>query len=832
MTNKLLVHAPFGGWVRTLEGLPDPVFAERMAGDGIAIDPLERLVVAPFDGFVISVAKTNHAITLRSQNGIDVLIHIGIDSVKLGGQGFEALVQTGQRVARGEGLIAFDLNAIAERVPCLATPVLMPNENAQVRVLAELGPIAAGAPLFEVELLETSKSVPTATGLGGARCVVVLPLAEGIHARPAARLSKAARDFASDLSFAVGEKHADAKSMVSLLSLGATQGDEIEISAKGPDARQAVVALSDLIEHGLHEKVADEQPATIVSETTAAALRQGRIAGVAASPGLAVGTAYHIGSADLEIVATGQGVLIEADRLARAKVQIAEAINARTIGHGSVAADIGEAHIALLNDAELDRTAKAEITKGASAEAAWRKACRAQEKVLLSLGTPRLAERVVDVRDIERQILACLAGHGDSDAPRLPAGHHVIIADDLLPSEFLQLDRSRLAAIALARGGRTSHVAILAASAGIPLLVSLGKDLAGIAAGAELVVNADQSWLDTAPLATELADFRTQINMLADQQAELIDAAQADLRLACGKRIEIFANLASVEDADQAVAMGAEGCGLLRTEFLFLERPKAPDESEQAGVYSSIAKALGDRPLIVRTLDVGGDKHVPYLPFPHEDNPALGMRGVRFSLQRPDLLEQQLRAILAAVPASQCRIMLPMVVDGEEVKAVRVLLDRLCNELSYAASVQLGVMIETPAAALMANELCEVADFLSIGSNDLTQYVLAMDRGNDRLAAQADGAHPAVIRMMAKVAEVANAAGKWVGICGGLASDPAMAPLLVGLGLDELSATAATIPAVKTRLRTVSIEQCREVAKAALACGSASEVRQLIGGLS
>ena len=199
--------------------------------------------------------------------------------------------------------------------------------------------------------------------------------------------------------------------MVSLLSLGATQGDEIEISAKGPDARQAVVALSDLIEHGLQEKVADEQPATIVSETTAAALRQGRIAGVAASPGLAVGTAYHIGSADLEIVATGQGVLIEADRLARAKVQIAEAINARTIGHGSVAADIGEAHIALLNDAELDRTAKAEIAKGASAEAAWRKACRAQEKVLLSLGTPRLAERVVEVRDIERQKSVSLHSH-------------------------------------------------------------------------------------------------------------------------------------------------------------------------------------------------------------------------------------------------------------------------------------------------------------------------------------------------------------------------------------------------------------------------------------
>ncbi|MGL5839180.1 MAG: phosphoenolpyruvate--protein phosphotransferase, partial [Sphingorhabdus sp.] len=299
--------------------------------------------------------------------------------------------------------------------------------------------------------------------------------------------------------------------------------------------------------------------------------------------------------------------------------------------------------------------------------------------------------------------------------------------------------------------------------------------------------------------------------------------------LACGTRIEVFANLGSLDDTKLAVEMGAEGCGLLRTEFLFLERAAPPDEEEQARIYGGIANALNGRPLIVRTLDIGGDKPVAYLPFPHEDNPALGMRGIRFSLQRPDLFEQQLRAILRAVPADQCRIMLPMVVDAEEVRAARAMLDHAAKAVGQEQRVQLGIMVETPSSAMMAGDICKEADFLSIGSNDLTQYTLAMDRGNDALAKRADGAHPAVLRLIKEAARAAHANGKWIGICGGLASDPALAPLLVGIGMQELSATASAIPAVKARLRSMTLADCRTLAEKALACGTASEVRALVG---
>jgi phosphocarrier protein FPr/phosphocarrier protein len=279
------------------------------------------------------------------------------------------------------------------------------------------------------------------------------------------------------------------------------------------------------------------------------------------------------------------------------------------------------------------------------------------------------------------------------------------------------------------------------------------------------------------------------------------------------------------------VKAGAEACGLLRTEFLFLNRQSPPGENEQAEVYHAIAKALEGRPLIVRTLDIGGDKPAAYLPIPAEENPALGLRGVRVSLWRPDLLASQLRAILRGIPAAQCRIMVPMIASVAELRQVRRVLDRAREELGVNEKIALGVMVETPAAAMTADILAAEADFLSIGTNDLTQYCLAMDRGNASLAPQFDALHPAVLRMIAATTRGADEHGRSTGVCGGLASDPAAAPILIGLGVRSLSGTAGQIADLKAAIGTVTLEQCQNIARKALAATSADEVRELTLGM-
>jgi phosphocarrier protein FPr/phosphocarrier protein len=294
-----------------------------------------------------------------------------------------------------------------------------------------------------------------------------------------------------------------------------------------------------------------------------------------------------------------------------------------------------------------------------------------------------------------------------------------------------------------------------------------------------------------------------------------------------GVRIEVFANFASADDAAAAVAMGAEGCGLLRTEFLFLDRAAPPSEEEQQRTYSAIAASLGGRPLIVRTLDIGADKRVPYVALPAEENPALGLRGVRLSLARPDLLATQLAAIVGAVPAEQCRIMLPMITELDELREVRRMLDELSRRAGQSGKVPLGVMVETPAAAVLADSIAAEADFLSVGTNDLTQYVLAADRGNAAVSARADALHPAVLRLIHQAASGARKHGRWIGVCGASASDPIAAPILIGLGVTELSVAPALVPAVKAKVRQLRAEDCRKLAERACAAESPQEVRTI-----
>jgi phosphocarrier protein FPr len=291
-----------------------------------------------------------------------------------------------------------------------------------------------------------------------------------------------------------------------------------------------------------------------------------------------------------------------------------------------------------------------------------------------------------------------------------------------------------------------------------------------------------------------------------------------------GHRVEIVANIGGLKDARDAVEGGAEGVGLFRTEFLFLDRTTAPTEEEQFATYRDVARVFGEQPVIVRTLDIGGDKEVPYLDLPREDNPFLGERGVRLCLTHPDLFHTQLRAIMRAASFGRLRIMFPMIADIGELRAARAIVEQIRIEVG-APAVEIGIMVEVPSAALMADVLAREVDFFSIGTNDLTQYTLAMDRMHPTLATQADGLHPAVLRLIAKTVAGAHAAGKWVGICGELGADATAVPILVGLGVDELSISVPAIPTVKAQIRALSLAQCQERARQALACATAAEVR-------
>ncbi|ADG12159.1 phosphoenolpyruvate--protein phosphotransferase [Caulobacter segnis] len=843
--SNLVLASPLKGWIASLSEAPDAVFAGRMLGDGVAIDPLGGELVAPCDGVVVSAHRAGHAVTLRSTAGAEILMHVGLETVALGGEGFEVHVREGQAVKTGQPLISFDLDLLAQRAKSLITPVVITNPEAFEIVRRDQDmAVEAGGFLMELRPLGGAGVSDAAEPTNEISRAVTVPLMHGIHARPAARIAELAKTFAAETALAVGGRRSSARSPVGLMALAARHGDEIQVLASGADAKAAVDAIADLIESGMGEgapvpaqKTSAQKtsakttsaPAPIAAEAPlapAALPADGVLKGVLAAPGLAIGKAVRLASTDIAVREEGQGAAHEETALLAALNKVRAKIEASASKGDKARKAILAAHLAFLDDPELLAQARSLIAAGKSAGFGWRAAVGGYVEALRALGDRRMAERVDDLIDLERQVLRALAGE-DDEATVLPPGA-ILLADELLPSQLMGADPGVIAGFATARGGPTSHVAILAAAMGIPALVALGGATLSIADGTALILDADGGSLRVAPDAPALEAAQTA---LAGRQARKAAAKAAAFEPAVtrdGTRIEVFANTGSVKDALAAIENGAEGSGLLRTEFLFLDRQTPPDEDEQARQYQAIADALQGKPLIVRTLDVGGDKAAPYLPIPAEENPALGLRGVRVSLWRPHLLKTQLRAILRVVPQGQCKIMVPMIGSLDELRAVRAVLEEAKRELGVTDHVELGVMIETPAAAVTADLIAAEADFLSVGTNDLTQYVLAMDRGNPELAARIDALHPAVLRMIAQTCQGAKAHGRWVGVCGGLASDLVATPILLGLGVTELSTTAAIAPEVKARVRALDLLACQDLAARALAQTSPEAVRGLV----
>jgi phosphoenolpyruvate-protein phosphotransferase len=457
----------------------------------------------------------------------------------------------------------------------------------------------------------------------------------------------------------------------------------------------------------------------------------------------------------------------------------------------------------------------------------WRAAVDAAAAAYRGLDDAYLRERAADVEDVGNRVLRHLTGE---TPPAMAAERGILVVGDLAPGDAARLDPGLVDGLAIAHGGATSHAAILARALGIPSVVGLGDAVLGIADGTPLVLDGGAGTVDVDPPPEQLA-ARERARAAAEARAQRArERAHEPARTRDGSTIEVAANIGTVADAAAAVELGADGVGLLRTEFLFLDRDEAPGESEQRAVYEQIATALDGRPLIVRTLDAGADKPLGFVPQAPEDNPFLGVRGIRFGLARPELLEAQLRAILALAGRFDVRVMFPMVATLAEYRAARGILEAARADME-APPIPVGIMVEVPAVAVAADRFAREVDFFSIGTNDLAQYTMAAERGNEALADLLAGPVPALLRLISAVADAAKAHDRWVGVCGEVAGDPAAAVLLAGLGVDELSMAAPLIPGVKETLRGVTLDQARDVAGRALQLDDAGEVSRLVAPL-
>jgi phosphoenolpyruvate-protein phosphotransferase len=838
--NDFVLLAPFTGPMVPLADVPDPVFADGMFGDGIGIDPLSGVLLSPCDGVITHLARTHHAVTLRTPQGAEILVHIGIDTVELGGKGFTPKVEQGASVRAGQVLIEFDADYVAQNAPSLVSVIAVANSDAfEVVDRAGRGMLKAGESQLLVLRSKGGAKADAARSDSNftdeARRNVTLGHAGGLHARPAARAREAARGFDAKVEVRFNGRKAPIESVVGLLGLGAGEGATIELLGVGAQAAAAVEAVAAELLREAHGEV-EEKPARTQSPAPVAVSREpgkpldpNTIAGVCASPGIAVGKLVRWDNNDIEPPEQATGATAAESHLLDKAIATIDAELGETVRTASQRGAVGEAgifavHRVLLEDPTLLDAARDLISLGKSAGFAWREAIRAQIVLLSNVEDALLAERAADLRDIEKRVLRAL-GYTNTAARELP-DEAVLAADEFTPSDLSSLDRTRVTALLMARGGATSHAAIIARQSGIPAMVAVGDALHAIPDGTQVVVDASAGRLEYAPTALDVERARLERQRLAGvREVNRRTSQEAAATTHDGRTIEVAANIATLDDAKTAVDNGADAVGLLRTELLFIHRQTAPTADEHKESYQSIVGALNGRTAIIRTLDVGADKEVDYLTLPPETNPALGLRGIRLAQVRPDLLDDQLRGLLAVKPFGTVRILLPMVTDSGELVRLRKRIDELSAEIGRTDPIQVGVMIEVPSAALLADQLARHADFLSIGTNDLTQYTLAMDRCQPDLAAQADGLHPAVLRLIKAATDGAAKHGKWVGVCGALAGDPVAVPLLVGLGVTELSVDPVSVPGIKALVRKLDYPLCRQRAEDALALESAQAVR-------
>ncbi len=672
-----------------------------------------------------------------------------------------------------------------------------------------------------------------------AQAKVTLQNQHGLHARPAARFVQMAASFDAEIEVLNESKMkgpVSAKSLNALATLGAVQGTQIRISATGSQADEAVAALENLVRTNFGERLpstADTLPTPLESSKR----QEGELSAVPVSEGITVGPLYlyhppppPIPKHQIQDPEAGWKRLQRAIDSTRSEIQDRRRRVAGELGEEQAA--IFDAHLLILEDPELAERARHFIFQEKKNEAAaWNLAIQEVVNSYRGLEDDYLQQRAADVLDVGSQVLYGLAGN--SAATTIELSHPVILfAPDLTPTQTAQLDMSKVLGLMTIAGGPTSHSAILARSMGIPAIAGVDPSIETLKSGTVIGLDGFQGRITVDPTPEKLAHLEQRRQKWLGQREALRKTSHQPAITQDGRRVEVAANVGTLRDAETAIANGADGVGLLRTEFLFQTGSAPPDEDTQMQALKEIATKLKPKPVIVRTLDVGGDKELPYIDLPEEANPFLGVRAIRLSLREPKLFRTQLRAILRAGSDTNIQVMFPMVTSIGEIREARVMLEEehlslQVKDIPHTWPIQTGIMIEVPGAALTSRILAPEVDFFSIGTNDLTQYTLAAERGSAALADFSDALHPAILRLIKMVVEAAHAQGKWVGVCGELAGDPAAAPILVGLGVDELSLNPGGIPRIKAIVRAIQTTQAQELAKRALESESVTHVREL-----
>ncbi len=826
--------------------------ARQMGGEELAIEAAGGLE----DGSIGTDVERVRAAIERAMSDDGVLVLMDLGSALMSAEMAVEFLEANGKVALSEapfveGTVAA---AVAARGGLSLEEVQGEARRAIAMKEAQLGvestPSTSGGTPTTSEGTPTAEAPPVTDALE-ARIAIRNEI--GLHARPAALVAELAGRFDADLrlSKAGGPGPVSARSLTGLMTLVARKGDELIASASGPQAAEALTALTALADEGFGDGVASGPGAAAAVVTASAASpaptarpapREPRVSepeagavlhGIAASTGLALGPVRRF-DAELDAPAerASQGAAVEQERLESARRSARAAIErdrddiARRTTAGDAA--ILTAHLALLDDEALVDGARAQIDAGDAAEMAWYRTTEQTAQTWRALDDELMRERATDVEDVGRRVLAALSGR--EPGARI-SDEGILVVSELTPADAAALDPDLVQGIAAARGTATAHAAILARALGIPAVVGLGDSVLAVSDGTPVLLNGEAGTVLVAP-DPEVAQRAEQERARALERREraLNHASEAALTRD-GVTIEVAANLGGAGGAAEAVALGADGVGLLRTEFLFLDRAEIPSEDEQTDTIAEIAAALDGRPLVVRTLDVGADKPLPALPMAAEQNPFLGTRGIRLSLAHPELLATQLRAILRVAAEHPLKVMFPMVATAAELDAALAAVEEARAATGVRAAIEVGIMIEVPAAALQSELLARSADFFSIGTNDLTQYTMAAERGNEQVGGLLSGPQPAVLKLVAETVAGAAAHGRWVGVCGELAGDPAAALLLAGLGVRELSMAPPLIAEVKQALRSVSLTDAAAAAQRALLARDAAQAREFAADL-
>lgn len=845
----MIFLSPTTGNVLPIEEAPDSVFAEKMLGDGIIVVPAEKkgVLCSPISGIIKTINPNLHAITIEHyETGIEILIHIGIDTVGLKGKGFKVKrIKEGSVVKAGQPLMTVNYDFIRSRQLSDYIMIIIINRPKAI-VQKESGEhVKVEEALFSID--ESSIKTEEVVNNNSDSLVisewVTVKNPTGLHARPTARLVNLGQQVSGSVIIEhENGKTADGKSSTSVMNLNINRGDKIRIKTPNQTDYKPMI---DAINAGLGEDVSnfEDQKKSTPNQTEEIlftkqnfdtstqiihSTEESKIALHIASPGLAIGKAFILKHQDLGLEPEAIGSVDEEIRFLQEALKKSEInIKAEIAEADQEGQEILEAHLAFLTDPSFVDETKALISTGKNAAWSWHNITEKNAATLAASDNAYLAARAADIKDVARRVLTLILGE---DEQVVYPENTIVLTEEFYPSDIGRMTNAVIGTATIL-GTPTGHAAIMMRNRGIPSLYGAPNSLTSISNGTTIIIDAQEGLLVTNPSVETLNRYQEE----ADKNRRLREQNLADAHKPAvttdGHSIEISGNISDVSEANIAVERGANGFGLVRSEFLFHDRAKAPTEEEQIDIYQPIIDLTKEHHhAVVRLLDAGGDKPISYVRSSPEENPLLGVRGVRLFVDNEDLLRVQLRALLKCQPYDKLHIMIPMISIMKEVEMVRLVMHDEAQKLGINLNSlpKLGIMAETPAVCAMSEQFARYVDFFSVGSNDLTQYTMAMDRTHSRLAAEASAANPAVLQQIRLLCEGAKKHNKHVAVCGGAASDPITALIFVGLGVDELACSGVSIPQIKALIRRYSLKQLQEVAQQALTCVSEEEVKKLV----